>query len=99
MENLFITEVVFEDNEGKTRSAELQIIVDGMLYQLNIATPEYVKGLKEYNLNFPPEQQLEDRFYLLQDIPPKEEICRVVGKIPIENLRSFLLEIPERTSA
>ncbi len=85
-----------EDDKGKTTSVELQIIVDGNPYHLNIATPEYAQGLREYNSNFPPEQQLEDRFYILQDIPPKEELCSVVGKIPIEDLRPFLLEIPEK---
>lgn len=86
-----------EDGNGYITSIELRVVLHDIPYRLNIATSKYVSGLREYNLQFPKDEQLEDRFYIVdrERLPSKDELCRTIAEIPFENLQPFLIELPE----
>lgn len=86
-----------EDAHGNITSVELRIFLGGKSYLLNVATSEYVSGLREYNSQFPEEEQLEDRFYIVdgETLPSKDELCNTITQIPFENLQPLLREIPK----
>lgn len=87
--------------DGKMVLRGLMIKRGGKLYKITVATPNYLSELNSYNQKFPPDVQIDNNIYPLNDLSSREEICKNLSAIPLETLQPFLTEqiqIPEENS-
>lgn len=82
----------FTGEEHQPTSMDLVIHRGGKPYLLSVATPSFLEGLKQHNEGLDPSVQIGEKYFVMDDIPPAEEICRRLSKIPIEQLQPYLTE-------
>lgn len=85
-------QVHFTGDEQQPISRDLMIRRDGKSYLISITTPKFLDGLREYNRQFDPSVQLDDTFYVMDDLPSVDELCQRLSQIHTEVLLPYLTE-------
>lgn len=78
---------------GSIQFREMRVNLGGREYFINVATPDYIAELRKYNVQFPPELQIDDRALTLDSVGSVEHVCRQIRATPFEQLKDLLTPI------
>lgn len=85
-------QVHFTGDEQQPTSRDLIISRGDKTYLISVTTPGFLEGLNEYNRPLDPSIQLDDGFYVMDDLPVVDELCQRLSQIPFEKLQPYLTE-------
>lgn len=78
--------------EENPTSLELGVRRGGKLYFITVGTPEFLKGLKEYNLGLEDPVKIDENVFVLDTLEHPEDLCNNLAQIPFDELKPFLTE-------
>lgn len=85
-------QVHFTGDKTQPTSRDLMICRGDKTYQISVTTPKFLDGLKEYNQPFDPSIQLDEAFYVMDDLSTVDELCQRLSQIPFAKLQPYLTE-------
>lgn len=89
-------EVAFTGEQDQPTSMDLIIYRGEKPYLVSVATPAFKGGLRQYNKGLDPSVQMGEKYFLMDAIPPADEVCGRLSQIPFAELEPYLVEqIPD----
>lgn len=85
-------QVAFTGDKEKPTVRELAIHRGDKTYIISVTTPDYLERLIEYNRQFDPSVQLDENFYLVDELTSIEDLCAKLSQIPFEDLQPYFTE-------
>ena len=65
---------------------------DHKVYIISVGTPDYLDSIRKYNLDFPPDEQLDENVLVLQTVDKIEDVVRVLTQMDAGEVFPFLTE-------
>lgn len=85
-------QVGFSGDEQNPTVRELRFQREGSIFLITVTTADHLENLGAYNRQFDAQIQLDERFYVVDQLPSAEELCQKLSQIPLEQLQPYLTE-------
>lgn len=85
-------QVGFSGDEQNPTVRELRLQREGRIFLINVTTANHLEDLRTYNRQFDPQNQLDERLYVVDQLPSVGELCQQLSQIPLEQLQPYLTE-------